>query len=138
MLSEEYLQQLKTYLTQYSENDIDNSFGFKYNSKGVYRNLFEPPVKRIFYASENFYSGEIMVIFEYKNIYIVAYGNFGSCDVCDQWESITNFSEIKSGLEGIFARLQYYNSLDEIVLYNCYSDDIRQRFCEFKIMNSEN
>lgn len=138
LVSEEYLQQLKTYLIEYSENDIDHSFGFKYSSKGVYRNLFKPPVKRIFYACEDFYSGDIMVIFEYKNIYIVSYGNFGSCCVCDTWESITNFSEIKRGLEEIFARLEYYNSLDEISIKNYCSDDIHKRFCDFKIMNSEN
>lgn len=137
-VSNEYIQELKTYLKQYSANDIDDLFGFKYNSRSVYSKLFEPPVERIFYAFDKFYSGDLMVIFEYKNIYIVAYGNFGSCCICDIWESITSLSEVKSGLEEIFARLEYVYSLHDIELYNCYSEDIRQRFYDFKLMNSDN
>lgn len=125
-----YKKELKKYLNTYDDIESEE-FCYDGNGKDVYYNLFFKPVNLIFYCEDDSYSGDILAIFEYKSIYIVAYGNFGSCNICDPWEGNT-LLELKDGIEDIFSRLEYYKNIDDIQIYNYYSDDVVNKLIEFK------
>lgn len=129
--------ELRKCMNMYTEKDFDDTYGFFGSGRSIYYNLFKEPVKRLYYYSEEFYSGSIIVLYEYKGVYIVVYGSFGSCHVCDSWEGINNLQELRSELETVFARMEYYNSIDEIRVHTFYSDEIRSNFNEFKIYGKE-
>lgn len=132
----DYKCQLKQYLNMYYSDNLDETIGFMGNGKTIYYNLFKFPVERIFYCEDESYSGDVLVIFKYNNIYIVGYGNFGSCEICDMWEGIKTLHELRHSIENVFSRLQYYDSVD-CIEYDFCSEYIIDKFDEFKIMNKK-
>jgi hypothetical protein len=126
--------ELFTFLKKHDIDILHENWG---NSCSVYGELFNEPVKRIFYWKEEDYGGRLFVIYEYKSdtdgVYYAAFdGEFGSCSGCDTFEGTESQEELDDNVHKIFADIQLSDSLDHIEHKEHAHPDLVKAFALFK------
>jgi hypothetical protein len=102
-----------------------------YGSRSFYKKLFKKPVEKLFYWCEDEWQGQQFVIYKYKNKYIYAYANFGSCEGCDYYPYNTDL------LNKSFNSLNICNDIDNINIHKSKPEythpEFIKEFNKFKI-----
>lgn len=102
--------------------DLENIDG----SKTFYKNLFKPPVKLVFYWTEEDYQGSLFVVYQYKDKFIYKDGGFGSCDYCDR------YPDTQDEINILFESLNVSDSIQEIEIPFYGHPDFLSDFEKFK------
>ena len=123
-MSDSFKDEIKALMVDFNEKD-----GCP-NTVGVYRNLFKPPVKRVFSWTEEAYSGQLCIIFQHKEVFMLLTGAFGSCSHCDTWEDATD-EEIHENRERTFRNIEYFSSLDSVRFSQYDHPDLKKAFKAF-------
>ena len=127
-MSDSFKDEIKALMADFNEND-----GCP-NTTVVYHNLFKSPVKLVFEWTEEVYSGELCVIYQHGEVFMLLKGTFGSCSHCDTWEDATD-EEIRENRERALRNIQYFSSLDSVNLSQYDHPDLKKAFKTFHRTN---
>ena len=107
-----YLKKYETMVPDVSY--IEPTYFSGMNSIEVFKVLFEPPVKLIFYWGEDDYQGSLFVVYQMDNVFFYIESRFGSCGGCDAFEACISIIECNNEIESTFNEGQVCTDLNVI------------------------